>query len=550
MPFLSPLRRLSEGARAFGGRLRRDQKGAIAIQFALLAIPLSILTLALVDLGRVSLQRRQMQDALDAATLMAARSSATTDAGLEAVGDPAFLAEVAGLNMGLTAASASFKLNGSNTVVGTATASLAPIISNLWTNSNLTVTARSEVVRSTSKLEVALVLDNTGSMADPLGSGAKIDALKTAAQSLVTTLASANGATTDSVRISVVPFASSVNIGSTYQTSGQTGGWLTGTLPAAYGSDLFASSQDRFTLLSNLGLTWGGCVETRPDPYDVTDAGSTSAIGATMFVPYFAADEPDSNSVSYNWYGWTYYYDSDNNWLYNDKTSSTDWFTRQANVSKYAASNKSNLSSKAKSGSTTEGPNSGCGTASLLRLTDVTTSTGLNTVNAKLGQMVASGSTNVAVGFMWGWHTLSPNSPFTDGKAYGTTGVKKIIVLLTDGDNNYTTYDNPNASVYTSYGYIWQGRLKNASGVALGTSSTSTDRRDAIDNRQRLACTNAKAKGVIIYSIGVGVSTHSKGILQSCATASDYYYDVTDSSQLSAVFTAIANSIGNLRIAK
>ena len=205
------LRRLSEGAIAFGGRLRRDQRGAIAVQFALLALPLMVLVFALVDLGRVSLQRRQMQDALDAATLMAARSSATTDAGLEAVGDPAFLAEVAGLNLNLAASNSTFKLDTTNTsvggavVVGTATGTLTPIIANLWTNGDFTVSARSEVVRSTSKLEVALVLDNTGSMADTLGSGTKIDALKSAAQSLVTTLAGANGATTDSVKISVVP---------------------------------------------------------------------------------------------------------------------------------------------------------------------------------------------------------------------------------------------------------------------------------------------------------------------------------------------------------
>ena len=551
------LRRLSEGAIAFGGRLRRDQRGAIAVQFALLALPLMVLVFALVDLGRVSLQRRQMQDALDAATLMAARSSATTDAGLEAVGDPAFLAEVAGLNLNLAASNSTFKLDTTNTsvggavVVGTATGTLTPIIANLWTNGDFTVSARSEVVRSTSKLEVALVLDNTGSMADTLGSGTKIDALKSAAQSLVTTLAGANGATTDSVKISVVPFASSVNIGSTYQTSGQTAGWLTGTMPPAYGSDIFATSQDRFSLLSTLGLSWGGCVETRPDPYDVNDTGPTPGVGASLFVPYFAPDEPDSNTVKYvNWWGGYSYYGSDNNWLYNDKTSSTDWFTRQNNVSKYVASNKTNLSTKAKSNSTTEGPNSGCGTASLLRLTDVTNATGLNTVNTKLTQMVASGSTNVAVGMMWGWHTLSPNAPFYDGKAYGTTGVKKIVVLLTDGDNNYTTYGNPNASVYTSYGYIWQGRLKDSSGVALDEDSTSTDRQYAIDSRQKLACANAKAKGVIIYSIGVGVSTHSKGVLQACATDTDYYYDVTDSSQLTAVFTAIANSIGNLRISK
>jgi Flp pilus assembly protein TadG len=71
------LRRLTEGVTAFFGRLRRDQRGAIAVQFAFLAIPLSVLVFGLVDVSRVSLQRRQMQDALDAATLIAARSTAS-----------------------------------------------------------------------------------------------------------------------------------------------------------------------------------------------------------------------------------------------------------------------------------------------------------------------------------------------------------------------------------------------------------------------------------------------------------------------------------------
>ncbi|HQR90186.1 MAG TPA: pilus assembly protein TadG, partial [Caulobacter sp.] len=69
-------------------------------------------------------------------------------------------------------------------------------------------------------------------------------------------------------------------------------------------------------------------------------------------------------------------------------------------------------------------------------------------------------------------------------------------------------------------------------------------------SRQKKTCAAAKAKGVIIYSIGVGVSAHSKGILQECASTSDKYYDVTDSAQLAAVFDAIAGSIQNLRIAK
>jgi Flp pilus assembly protein TadG len=64
-------------------RLRDDERGAIAVQFALLLIPIAILTFGLIDISRASVQKRQLQDALDAATLMAARSTATTNADLD-----------------------------------------------------------------------------------------------------------------------------------------------------------------------------------------------------------------------------------------------------------------------------------------------------------------------------------------------------------------------------------------------------------------------------------------------------------------------------------
>jgi len=197
------LRRVSEGV----ARLRRDQSGAIAIQFALLVIPLSVIVFALVDLGRISLQRRQMQDALDAATLMAARSSATTDAGLEAVGDPAFLVEVAGLNLGLTAANATFKAGTDNHIIGTASASLKPVIANLWTHADFNVTVTSDVVRSSQNLEVALVLDITGSM-----KGTRITDLKTAASDLVDIIVKDAQAPFYS-KVAIVPYAAGVNVG-------------------------------------------------------------------------------------------------------------------------------------------------------------------------------------------------------------------------------------------------------------------------------------------------------------------------------------------------
>lgn len=204
------LRRLSEGVAAVARRLRRDDRGAIAIQFALLALPLSILLFGLIDVGRLSLQRRQMQDALDAATLMAARSTASTNAELDTLGDAAFLAEIAGMNLGLTASSSTFSAGTNNRVIGSVTATLKPIIANLWQSGDFTVTATSEVVRSSKNIEVALVLDVTGSM-----SGTRIADLKVAAADLVDILVK-DTQTPFYSKMALVPYSAGVNVSSTY----------------------------------------------------------------------------------------------------------------------------------------------------------------------------------------------------------------------------------------------------------------------------------------------------------------------------------------------
>jgi hypothetical protein len=333
-----------------------------------------------------------------------------------------------------------------------------------------------------------------------------------------------------------------------------------------YGADVFATNQNRFTLLSNLGLTWAGCVESRPAPYDVTDDAPSTSVPASMFVPFFAPDEPDDNTVGVNQSSTNRYRDArtvsnpanpiKNNWLPDgvspSGTLSTAWSSRSKPTAKYGTSNKANVISAAKTGAD-YGPNAGCGLTSLMRLTNVRGPTQRDLVKTKLGQMIADGNTNVAMGLAWGWHTLSNNAPFADGVNPVTTDGRKttkVIVLLTDGDNTNDTVANPNNSIYTGYGYIAQGRLKNASGTALTASSTATNRRDAIDSREKLLCRNAKDEGVVIYAIGVGVSDHSRAILQECATKLDMYYDVNDADELTSVFNTIAGSIQNLRITK
>jgi Flp pilus assembly protein TadG len=538
-------------------RVRDDERGAVAVQFALLLLPIAILTFGLIDLSRVSVQKRQLQDALDAATLMAARSTATTDDGLDTIGDAVLTTEMTGLGVPITDANATFAAGAENTVVGTVNVVIKPIIANLWSSGDSTVAATSTVMRSVNKLEVALVLDNTGSMDGYLGAVKKITALKTAAQSLVDVLAAAAGRATetDAVKVAVVPFSMTVNVGSAFQ--GQS--WLKGSMPAEYGADLFYNKArpDRFALLNAMNLKWSGCVESRPDPYDISDEAPYEAQPTSYFVPFFAPDEPDSSYRIYktatgsDYYSYTAKVSNDYAKDYptspNPYGSKSGFLDRQGLVTKYLPAN---LRSSANPGAVDRGPNAGCGLTSVLPLTNLRQTTDVKIVKDKLEKMVATGNTNVAMGAIWGWHAVSPHPPLASGTAYGAKNVSKVIILLTDGDNVMSESNNANDSTYSGYGYVWQKRLKDGNGVALDAGSSATARMEAMDSRQKKVCEAAKLKGVQIYSIGVGVSAHSKTVLLACASKPDMYYDVTDAAQLTTVFNTIAGSIQNLRITK
>ena len=511
--------------RTFG----RNRAGAIAPIFALVAVPMILAAGVGIDVSRVVSSRNNLQDALDAAALAVGRMPQTTPlATLQAQAEYWVKANLADKNIGAVTVKVT---TGTGTIDVSGASSIPPAVVGIMGVQSLPVAGHSAVTWGTSHIELALVLDNTGSMADDN----KLDSLVDAATSLVNTLSSSASQSNDTnaLKIGVVPFSMTVNIGSTYQ--GQN--WLAGVQPSAYGEDV-ADGANRFSLFSKMSTTWKGCVEDRPMPYDVQDTTPTS--GATLFVPFFAPDEPDDNSIpatTYTYRGTTYvtsYYNFLNDYIA-DKTGGTDWKDREVDSSKYTK--KPNVGVNTYWGDAI-GPNSGCNTTSLLRMT-----TDMAAVKSKLNQMVAVGDTEIPIGLVWGWHLLSPNAPFGDGAAYGANGTTKIAVLVTDGQNTYGSTSNPNGSYYTAMGYGWQKRIS-STGTAAGTAS-------ALNDRLKLLCSNMKAAGVVVYTVPLEVTdTTIKSLLQGCASSSDKYLDVSSSSGLSAAFGNIAGSISALRLSK
>lgn len=155
----------------------RDEGGAAAVFFAVGLVLLAPAALGLVDVYLTTTQRAELQDALDTATLYAARSEEIDNTKLTEIGQKALLSNLK-LPAGQRFVSSSFTLGSDKiTLTGTATIEAPGIGPQLWERADLQAT--SEVLRNSNNVEVAMVLDITGSMSNQMTN------LKTAAKDLV-----------------------------------------------------------------------------------------------------------------------------------------------------------------------------------------------------------------------------------------------------------------------------------------------------------------------------------------------------------------------------
>ena len=197
-------------------RLASDARGNVAMLFGLSLPVLILMTVGGVDIHRASTVRVNLQDALDAATLAAARSPYTEDEDLQVVGLAALRANLKAYpDIILLEEETTFSLNDDAVVVASSRVNVKTLVANIFLppygkfmDDYLPVGAHSEVNRSSKNLEVALVLDITGSMA-----GSRITAMKAAARDLVD-LVVQDVQTPYYTRMSVVPYSIGVNMGS------------------------------------------------------------------------------------------------------------------------------------------------------------------------------------------------------------------------------------------------------------------------------------------------------------------------------------------------
>ena len=268
----------------FLDRFWNNRHGSVAPLAALAIIPLVTGIGAAIDYSRANAARTAFQVALDSTALALSKQAATVSgADLQTAANQTFSALFHRSDVQNVAVTATYSSTGGSKLTLTGSATIPTDFVNFLGLDNINIAATSTSTWGNTRLRVALVLDNTGSMAQSDSSGNnKMTALKTAAQNLLTQLQNA-AATPDDVYVSIIPFNKDVNAGaSNYDQS-----WLRWDLwEANNGTCSDSRHHHQSSCVNNGGIwtpadhsTWNGCVTDRDQNYDTTNdaplAGST-----------------------------------------------------------------------------------------------------------------------------------------------------------------------------------------------------------------------------------------------------------------------------------
>jgi Flp pilus assembly protein TadG len=568
---------------------RKAQAGNVAIIFALASIPLIAFVGAAVDYSRANSVKAAMQSALDSAALMMSKEASTdTSTQLQTNASNYFKALFTRTEATNVQVSATYNPTSATAMVMSASASVPTSLLGIIGIHNIDLNITSTSKWGETKLRVALVLDNTGSMAQ----NGKMTALIAATKSLLSQLQNAASVNGD-VYVSIVPFVKDVNLD-----------------PANYASDFIywgTSAQDpTFSDNSSWDANNGTCSAGNYSPRSTCLTKSTCSISG--YNTQSSCTGAGTCSIS-------------------GRTTQSSCTTSSCSISGYSTQSTCTAAGTCSiSGHTTQ---SSCTSAGICSKSQYTTSSTCASHNGTwtlgkwtTGVWTAGGTWTAGV---WTPATWTPNNHNTWNGCVQDRGYPISPNTLSgqsgpDATNNYDTnvaasdtsimsslyaaeqYGScPSASVM-GLNYNWStmtslvnsmspnGNTNQAIGLQLGwlslvgggpftappmdqnykytqaiillTDGLNTQNRwstsqNSIDTRQQLTCNNINAAGIILYTIQVNTSGDpTSTLLQHCAGSPGHYPDsskfflLTSSNQILNVFTQIGTELSQLRIAQ
>lgn len=466
--------------RAEMARFYSDTKANAAMIFALALLPIFLVIGFTMDYNRQHSEQRKVQAALDASVLAAARAmidKPLSEAELKPIAQSAFESQYPP-SENATFNPVNVKIV-DDEIVATIDGKLDTAFMRIAGTDEVPLGARAAAVYNLDiPIEIALVLDTSGSM-----KGQKLTDLKTSAKSLVDiALPSMTPAENKKVKMSVVPFARYVNVG----TANRYEPWLNAPKNK---SGTYESCSISYQARIDAGCTqetysctkWKGSVE---------QGNRTSYKGTCKKWNCPADADPKETCTTKPW---------SNKWHgcvksrpYPLNIKDEDYKTDQV-----------------------EGFYGNACPSALQPLTN-----NHKIVDQAIDKLSAGNDTYIPTGLVWGYRALSPSAPFDEGMAYDDLkdeNGRKILILMSDGANTRSLKSN--------------GK-HDGSDQALSDGYTLE------------VCDQAKADEIEIYTIAFDLSdAATKTMLETCATSSNYFFDAADAAELDQAFKDIGKDL-------
>lgn len=240
-------------------RFLQDRRASVIPTFTLAVAAIVGFVGAAIDYTRAASMRSAMLAALDSTALMLSREAEGLDPDpLTAKAREYFLAQFTrpeANNVQVTAVRESPQ-QGSFILHVNASAQMNTTVARVLGQTQINVATSADIAWGIKKLELALVLDNTGSM----GQNGKLTALKTASHNLLNTLQNAAKEPGD-VKVAIIPFDRMVNIGTGFKDEF----WID------------------YSVKNIKKEEWNGCVIDRDQSHDVQDTAPVSTNYHTFF---------------------------------------------------------------------------------------------------------------------------------------------------------------------------------------------------------------------------------------------------------------------------
>lgn len=151
-------------------------------------------------------------------------------------------------------------------------------------------------------------------------------------------------------------------------------------------------------------------------------------------------------------------------------------------------------------------------------ITELTNS--YSAVRMKISDLTASGTTYIPAGLQWGWRVLDKNLPF---ESNDTETRQKLLILMTDGQNNRSQ---------------------------IGTFHNGKDN-SAANSLTLNLCDNIKASGIevatVLYSNGY-TGAHTDQVLRNCASTADLTFSAGNANSLRQAFESAAEQMDEIRL--